>query len=151
MALTAQGLAAELGVTQDRATALLAAVTALVERYAPDAPVQLVTFRVTALARVTAPPVVGAAGTGGDLRAAERGRRRVHFAELGGFVDCPIYAREGLPRGSDLEGPAILEQMDSTTVVLPGQVARSDEQGNLNLTVVSAPHDAGSGGSGGLA
>ena len=119
--------------------------------YAPDAPVQLVTFRVTALARVTAPPVAVAAGTGGDLRAAERGRRRVHFAELGGFVDCPIYAREGLPRGADLEGPAILEQMDSTTVVLPGQVARSDEQGNLNLTVVPAPHDAGSGGSGGLA
>ena len=75
----------------------------------------------------------------------------MHFAELGGFVDCPVYAREGLPRGADLEGPAILEQMDSTTVVLPGQVARSDGQGNLNLTVVPAPHDAGSGGSGGLA
>ena len=38
MALTAQGLAAELGVTQDRATELLGVVTALVNRYAPDAP-----------------------------------------------------------------------------------------------------------------
>ena len=38
MALTAQTLAAALGVPQDRATALLAAMTALVNRYAPDAP-----------------------------------------------------------------------------------------------------------------
>ncbi len=38
MALTAQTLAAGLSVPQDRATTLLATVTALVERYAPDAP-----------------------------------------------------------------------------------------------------------------
>ena len=129
--------------------------------YAPDAPVQLVTFRVTALARVTAPPVAGAGGGGGDLgdaqratrpehfaelgsfakhpvhdqdlRAAQRATRLVHFAELGGFVECPIYDRERIPPGAELEGPAILEQMDSTTVVLPGQVARGDERGNLNL------------------
>ena len=116
--------------------------------YAPDAPVQLVTFRVTALARVTAPPVAGAGGGGarGDLRAAHRTSRQVHFAELGGFVECPIYDRELIPSGADLEGPAILEQMDSTTVVLPGQVARSDEQGNLNLAFLAPRHDAEDGG-----
>ena len=116
--------------------------------YAPDAPVQLVTFRVTALARVTAPPVAGAGGGGarGDLRAAHRTNRQVHFAELGGFVECPIYDRELIPSGADLEGPAILEQMDSTTVVLPGQVARSDEQGNLNLAFLAPRHGAEGGG-----
>ena len=110
--------------------------------YAPDAPVQLVTFRVTTLARVTAPPVAGAGGGGGDLGAAQRATRLVHFAELGGFVECPIYDRERIPPGADLEGPAILEQMDSTTVVLPGQVARGDERGNLNLAFRAPRHDA---------
>ena len=109
--------------------------------YAPDAPVQLVTFRVTALARVTAPPVEGAGGARGDLCAAYRATREVHFAELGGFVECPIYDRERIPPGADLEGPAVLEQMDTTTVVLPGQVARCDERGNLNLAFRSPPHD----------
>ena len=142
--------------------------------YAPDAPVQLVTFRVTALARVTAPPVAGAGGTRGDLgaahratrpvhsaelggfaerpvydqdlRAAHRATRQVHFGELGGFVECPIYDRERIPPGADLEGPAILEQMDTTTVVLPGQVARCDEQRNLNLAFLSSRHGAENGG-----
>ena len=36
--------------------------------------------------------------------------------------------------GSITEGPAILEQMDSTTVVLPGQLARNDAEGNVILT-----------------
>ena len=114
--------------------------------YAPDAPVQLVTFRVTALARVTAPPVAEVGGAGGDLHAALRANRQVHFAELGGFVECPIYDREGIPPGAELDGPAILEQMDSTTVVLPGQVARSDEQGNLSLAFRSLPNGASDGG-----
>ena len=110
--------------------------------YAPEAPVQLVTFRVTALARVTAPPVAGARGGSGDLGAARLGTRRAHFAELGGFVECPIYDRERIPPGVDLEGPVILEQMDSTTVVLPGQVARGDEGGNLILAFLPPRHDA---------
>ena len=116
--------------------------------YAPDAPVQLVTFRVTALARVTAPPVAGTGAAHGDLRAARRAPRPVHFSELGGFVECPVYDRERIPHGADIEGPAILEQMDSTTVVLPGQVARGDERGNLNLSFVSSRHDGGDGGAG---
>ncbi len=105
--------------------------------YAPEAPVQLVTFRVTALAKVTAPPVAGGAGAGGtgaDLEAALRLRRQVYFPELEGFADCPVYDRDRLPGGAQVEGPAIFEQMDSTTVVLPGQTAYNDADGHLILT-----------------
>ena len=95
---------------------------------------QVVTFRVTALAKVTAPPVASAGRAHGELRTALRATRQVYFPELGGFVDCPIYDRELIPYGAGLEGPAILEQMDSTTVVLPGQLARNDAEGNVILT-----------------
>ena len=53
-------------------------------------------------------------------------RRQVWLPEAGGFVDCPLYDRERLGPGHALHGPAIVEQMDSTTLVLPGQTATVD-------------------------
>jgi N-methylhydantoinase A len=55
----------------------------------------------------------------------------VYFDETGDFVTTPVYRRERLQAGHRLEGPAIVEQMDSTTVLLPGQWAAVDAQGNL--------------------
>jgi N-methylhydantoinase A len=61
----------------------------------------------------------------------------VHFAEANGWIDCPIFARSSLSAGSLLDGPAIVEQLDTTVVIMPGQIARTDEVGNL-LIVESA-------------
>lgn len=102
--------------------------------YAPDGSLQIVTYRVTART-----PVAGHAGAAGAARSpapgsARTGSRRVHFRESGAFVDCPIYDRARLPPGAQIDGPAILEQMDTTTVVLPGQIARVKSEGNLLLT-----------------
>jgi N-methylhydantoinase A len=58
-------------------------------------------------------------------------RRQVWLPEAGGFVDCPLYDRERLGPGHALHGPAIVEQMDSTTLVLPGQTATVDPYLNL--------------------
>lgn len=49
-------------------------------------------------------------------------------------VDLPVYSRAALPVDSELEGPAAISQMDSTTIVYPGQTARVDETGSLILT-----------------
>jgi N-methylhydantoinase A len=91
-------------------------------------PVELVSLRLIAVGSVQAPdprerPAGGAA--------TPKERRPVYFAESGGFVDCPIYERAGLAPGAEFEGPAIVEQMDSTTVVHPGQAASVDAWGNL--------------------
>lgn len=51
--------------------------------------------------------------------------------ESGGYVDCPIYDRYTLLAGALLEGPAIIEEMDSTTVVHPAHRVEVDEFGNL--------------------
>jgi N-methylhydantoinase A len=101
--------------------------------YAPDAPAQVVTFRVTASARTTAPHVVGRERFGQAAPTAES-RRRAYFAECGGFVDCPVYDRASLAREVRIDGPAILNQMDTTTIVLPDQRAEFDDGGCLILT-----------------
>lgn len=72
-------------------------------------------------------------GEGGSIAGALSGRRAVWFE--GGFMDTPIYAREKLPRGARFEGPAILEQLDATTVVEPGNTVEIDRFGNLIVTV----------------
>jgi N-methylhydantoinase A len=57
------------------------------------------------------------------------GTRRVWFD--GGWRDTPIWSRLDLPTGASIEGPAILEQPDATTVIEPGLVGRIDSLGNL--------------------
>ena len=48
-------------------------------------------------------------------------------------MDTPCFDRRGLGPGASVSGPAAIEQLDCTTVVLPGQAARVD--GYLNLVV----------------
>jgi N-methylhydantoinase A len=67
----------------------------------------------------------------GGVERARGGARRVYFDAA--TFDTPIYAREGLQPGDCVEGPAIVEEFGSTTVVFPGQQARVDEFGNLVL------------------
>jgi len=75
---------------------------------------------------------------GAGRAAARRGERPVYFGEAGGFLDAAIYERAPLPAGATFDGPAIVEQMDSTTVILIGQEARVDERANLIVQVGSA-------------
>ncbi|TAJ29013.1 MAG: hydantoinase/oxoprolinase family protein [Reyranella sp.] len=67
------------------------------------------------------------------LVAAKSGERRVWFAD--GWQQTPVYAREKLPLDAVFTGPAILEQLDCTTVVEPGDKVRQDKLGNLLIEV----------------
>jgi N-methylhydantoinase A len=64
------------------------------------------------------------------LADAQRTTRSVWFAD-GGWRDTPIYVRERLPAAATFEGPAIVEQLDCTTVIEPGQRVAVDPIGNL--------------------
>lgn len=96
----------------------------------PGNPVQAVTFRVQAWgeidARPSSSPVVGGRPEGEQPRS-----REVYLPELGGFHECLVYDRTALAPGTVVEGPAIIEQMDTTTLVLPGSTARVDAHRNL--------------------
>lgn len=96
-------------------------------------PVQLVTYRVEAIGFVPKAEFRPEPDSGPDASGAIIGRREVWFPEAGGFIDCPIYDREKLKSGNLIEGPAIFEQMDATTVLLPGMTARVEPYLNLIL------------------
>ena len=61
--------------------------------------------------------------------------RRAWFAEVGGWVETPVYDRYALTPGDTLEGPVIVEERESTTVVPPGDGLRVDDGHNLRLTI----------------
>jgi N-methylhydantoinase A len=67
----------------------------------------------------------------GTADEALRGRRPVFFEDAGDFVDTPVYDRELLKNGATFEGPAVLEQSDTTILVPPGAGGRVDEYLNI--------------------
>jgi N-methylhydantoinase A len=100
-------------------------------------PVQLVTFRVEASAIVPKATLTAHPNAGPDAAGAIIGNRPVWMPESRGFVDCAIHDRTRLRPGNVVTGPAVIEQMDATTVVLPGMIARVEPY--LNLILEAAP------------
>jgi N-methylhydantoinase A/oxoprolinase/acetone carboxylase beta subunit len=72
---------------------------------------------------------------GGEPR---KGTRRILTAASGGFVSAAVYERSRIRPGTRFEGPAIVEQADTTTVVEPGWRAEIDDRGSLILTELGA-------------
>ncbi len=95
--------------------------------------VQLVTFRIEAAGLVRKAAFQPQPDAGADASGAIIGQREVWLPEAGGFVACPVYDRERLRAGNRIAGPAIVEQMDTTTVVLPGMAGRVEPYLNLIL------------------
>jgi N-methylhydantoinase A len=100
---------------------------------APDEPIQVVNLRLVARGLPTVPAMPPPEPPRGDAAVALVDRRVVDFAEGGGPLDCPVYDRARLGPGHRLDGPAVLEQFDSTTLVYPGQTARVDAQGLVRV------------------
>ncbi len=92
--------------------------------------VEFVNFRAVHTYRLPRPVVRPSARASGSLDDARVGERRAYFD---GFVSAAIYERARLPLGARLAGPAIVEQMDTTTVIPPGVTAVVDDAGNLRL------------------
>ena len=79
--------------------------------------------------------LIDPAGRAGTLAGAQTDTRPVWFD--GQWVETPIYARERLPLDATFEGPAILEQLDATTVVEPGDRVSQDADGNIVIEVAA--------------
>jgi N-methylhydantoinase A len=100
---------------------------------APGEPVEWVNLRLTALGAIPKPQLRRLTREGQDARAALKSRRPVYFAEASGYVDCPIYDRYRLGDGAVIDGPAIVEELDSTTTIHPRYRAVVDPFGNLHV------------------
>ncbi len=95
-------------------------------------PVEVVNLKVTALASMPRPDLLSDSQGGGDPSRARIGERNVYFRNE--RKATRIYDRSGLLPGDAIEGPAIVEQLDSTTVVWEGQTATVDNFLNLVIT-----------------
>ncbi|MFC5519696.1 hydantoinase/oxoprolinase family protein [Polaromonas jejuensis] len=67
----------------------------------------------------------------GGVRNALKGRRPVFFSELGKYALTPVYDHYAMQPGVPVEGPAIIEQRESTVVMGPNATASLDEHHNL--------------------
>lgn len=100
--------------------------------FSSDDAVQIVNFGLSAIGDIVYPKVTEEEYSGEDPSAAVIGSRRVY--EGGGvFADYTVYDREKLRCGNVVPGPAVIEQMDSTTVVLSGQTATVDRYLNMMI------------------
>jgi N-methylhydantoinase A len=77
--------------------------------------------------------LIDPAGRASKLDDARREIRPVWYD--GEWLDTPVYIREKLPLDAVIRGPAIIEQMDATTVLEPGDVAKGDADGNILIEV----------------
>jgi len=97
----------------------------------PDDPVEVVNLRVTAIGRLAGPGDGGAQGMDGAGEMAVADHNRPVWFDGEASVDTPVYDRAKLLPGQTLAGPAVIEQLDATTVLGPGDQCAIDRVGNL--------------------
>ena len=100
----------------------------------PGQPVEVVNLRLAVTVKRRAPTHERHQPVRGSVKDAVIEKRKVWFPETG-FIATPVYDRDRLPVNCRLTGPAVIEQMDTTTVVPPRAKLRSDRLGYLHLEV----------------
>ena len=98
--------------------------------------IQFVSARLQAVGVVPKAPQAEVAG-GASVDSARVGSRPVYFDAAHGWLDTPVYRRVDLPAGSSIAGPAIINEMSATSLILPGQSADVDRWGNLIVSTNS--------------
>ena len=109
------------------ATAYAARYTAVYE----GMEVQIVSLRVRC--RGAMPKLTVAQANTASTGAARKGVRQAFFGE--GYVETPVYDRYALNVGTELAGPAIIEEREATTIVAPGDSVTVDASGSLRVKI----------------
>ena len=102
---------------------------------APKEAAQIVSVRVSVAGAMLKPPQEKRGpGSGREVSAAQVRRKQVFFDDAG-FVETPVYDRTLLQAGDRIQGPALIEEHASTTVVLPTDRVVVDPFGNLDIEI----------------
>ena len=124
-------------VTEETLKALRAGFTEAHKRLygfaVEDERIFCVTFRAEAVGQVEKATLASSTPGPEDARHAIIGARQTWYPETGCFTETTLYARERLRPGMRFDGPAIVEQMDTTTLIPPGVSAHVDATENLIL------------------
>lgn len=97
----------------------------------PDEPLEIVDWRLSALG----PPIDAAIPPIATLANASGRRTRPVYLGSEGFADAEVWDRPALVPGRTVEGPAVIQEAESTTVLPPGSAADVDALGNLVITI----------------
>jgi N-methylhydantoinase A len=105
------------------------------QRYAhhsPDEPVEIVNMRMMLIGRrpkISFPPLR-------EERAARpTGNREVYFGNLRDPVSCPIYHRDKLGIGNKIDGPALIQETGTTTLLFPTDCCTVMQSGELVIAI----------------
>ncbi len=107
------------------------------QEYGYDLPrraIEVVNCRLQAVGRVPKAPLRELNGSGG-LEQARAGQRSIYHGAGHGWMSTPVYARARLGADIEIAGPAVIEEMSSTTLLNPDQRARVDRIGNLVIQI----------------
>jgi N-methylhydantoinase A len=99
-----------------------------------DEKVEFINLRVAAIGKVPEVSLVHTGAGDGDAEVARKGTRPVHFP-ASGFIDAAVYDRALLSPGHVVSGPALIEEIASTTVITPGLKGSVDEYGSIIITL----------------
>lgn len=99
-----------------------------------DAPVEIYRLSLRAIGQ-TPKPELGRRAVTGDESAQPIAHRDVRYEEVKERLKTPVYNRDDLAPGFEMDGPVIIDQLDSTTIVPPGCRARVDEWMNIQITI----------------
>jgi N-methylhydantoinase A len=107
---------------------------ALYGRKGPDVPLEIINWRVVASGPQPAMKLNLSRDKGNhtDMR---KGSRSAYFPEHGRFVDTAVYNRYAFKPGMKFDGPAIVEERESTLIIGVGGHARVDERLNVIVEV----------------
>lgn len=94
----------------------------------PNVPLEILTWRLSVTGPSNAFEMNLPANEEGDPR---KGERLVYFGPKAGWVETPVYTRYALQPGARFEGPAVVEERESTTVVDPDATVDVDSRQNL--------------------
>jgi len=101
---------------------------------APGEKAEIVSLRSATIGLMRKPALEPVGAASDEAQAAFSGKRPVYFAATG-MVETPTYDRGRLKAGNRIEGPALIEEHASTTVVEPRDVLTVDAFGNLHIEV----------------
>ena len=93
-------------------------------------------LRVTAVGAVDKAVMAETDAAEFELQSAFKNKRKAYFPEKDGFIDVPVYDRNILTKGHEIEGPAIIEERITTVIVHPGWKLTIDTYGNIVMEAV---------------
>jgi N-methylhydantoinase A len=96
-------------------------------------PIEIVACRVIGRFAPARPELASEEDGGEDAMTAYKCTRDVYFEESGAFIATPVYERGELRAGNCVDGPAIIESLDTNVLIRSGQAARVDGQLNLRI------------------